>query len=218
MFRAILFTQWKWSRLALVPAVLVAFALPLLQVQAAGRGDFQTLGVTELLVEVQLYGMLYPLLAAGVGLLLAVTAWNADHRGRHVYALSLPMPRWEFALLRFGAGGLLLGVAVLAVWFGALLSSASVNLPAGLHTYPTLIALRFGLAALVAFAAFFAVAAGTVRTAGYILAVIAGVVLLQIVLNALSVHFDLINGILDRLFTWPGPLDVFTGRWMLIDV
>ena len=35
MFRAILYTQWKWCRLVILLATLAAFALPLLSVQGA---------------------------------------------------------------------------------------------------------------------------------------------------------------------------------------
>src|SRR5712692_2265486 len=99
----ILYTQWKWSRLALLLTVLAAFALPVLSVQGVTQGDVSRWEVREMLVHFQSYGVAYPLLAAAVALLMGLTAWGPDHRGRHVYALSLPVPRWHYALLRFGA-------------------------------------------------------------------------------------------------------------------
>lgn len=218
MFRQLLYTQWKWSRLVLLVVVFTGFALPILSVQgvhedAAGRFDIQ-----RMLGSVQGWGLLYPLLAAAVSLALALTTWGPDHRGRHIYALSLPVPRWQYALLRFGAGCTLLAVAVLAVWLGALIATSLARIPAGLQAYPTTLALRFGLAALVAYAAFFAISAGTNRTAGLILGVIGGLVLAQLILIAFDVNANFLGTLVFRLFIWPGPLEIFTGRWMLIDV
>ncbi len=218
MFRVILWSQWKWSRPALAFLGLLAFAVPLATVRAAaGSGGVGRWEVLGMLSALQSYGTLYPLLAALSGLLLAFTAWQSDRRGRHVYALSLPLPRWHYVLSRFGAGVLLLLVPVLLLWAGSLLAVARTALPAGLHGYPTLLALRFALAALVAFACFFAVVAGSSRTAAWILGAIAGVIGLGLLIHAVT-GFNPILWFLDRVMIWPGPLDVFTGRWMLIDV
>ncbi|MBK6422984.1 MAG: hypothetical protein IPF77_12355 [Gemmatimonadetes bacterium] len=65
---------------------------------------------------------------------------------------------------------------------------------------------------------FFAVAAGTSRTAAWVLALLAAWVLAQVLLSSVGAQVDLVGPVLDRLFTWPGPFDVFTGRWVLIDV
>src|SRR6266511_1301366 len=119
MFRMILFTQWKWSRLILLPAVIAAFALPVFSVQAVGTPNQSGWEARRILSAVQTWGIAYPLLATGIALAIAMTAWGADHRGRHVYALSLPLPRWNFALQRFGAGIVLLIAPALALWIGA---------------------------------------------------------------------------------------------------
>ena len=103
MFRMILFTQWKWSRLTLLPLVVAAFALPLLSVQGAGNPQTTPWEARQLLNALQSWGVGYPVLATMIALFMAMTAWSADHRGRHVYALSLPIPRWHYALQRFGA-------------------------------------------------------------------------------------------------------------------
>src|SRR5205823_857995 len=110
---------------------------------------------------------LYPVLAAALGLLVAIATWAPDHRGRHVHALSLPLPRWRYVLLRFGAGATLLAAPIVAVSAGALLATWSATIPAGLQGYPGALAIRFALAVLVAYAVFFAVSAGTARTAGF---------------------------------------------------
>ena len=79
-------------------------------------------------------------------------------------------------------------------------------------------AVRFALALFLAYAVFFAITAGTTRTAGYVLAIIGGIIVVQVLLEAAGVHVSLIPFIGDRLILWPGPLEIFSGRWMLIDV
>lgn len=218
MFRMILFTQWRWGRLAVALWALAAFAVPLLSIQTVGDPTASRWEVGAILQSVQVWGLVYPLLAGSAGLMLALITWGPDHAGRHVYALSLPLPRWHYALLRFGAGAALLTIVVGAVLLGALVAVATVSLPDGLHAYPFALALRFALAALVAYGAFFAIAAGSNRTAGYILAGLGGLVLAQILVTATGSDVNFLAHLLERLFLWPGPLEVFTGRWMLIDV
>lgn len=218
MFRQILYTQWKWSRLVVLLMTFIAFAIPVLSVQRAGEAALEHWEARRLLDSIGSWGVLYPVLAAGLAVLMAMTAWGRDHRGHHVYALSLPVPRWHYALLRFGAGAVLLAAPVVAVWLGALVATAAATLPPGLHAYPHALALRFALAVLVAYAVFFAISAGTTRTAGYILAVIGGVVVVQVLAAVADLEVQLLQAIMDRILIWPGPLEIFTGRWMLIDV
>jgi len=218
MFKAILSTQWKWSRLPLLLMVFAAFALP--QLTARGiQGDAQDYWRTEeMLSSLQSWGLVYPLLAAAVGLGLALVSWSADHRGKHIYALSLPIPRWNYVLLRFGAGACLLAVPALALWAGALVATAATSLPSGLQAYPTILALRFGLAAFVAYAIFFAVSAGTNRTAGYVLTAVGAIVVIQLFIDAVGWEVHLVEPLVLQLVLWPGPFEIFTGRWMLFDV
>jgi len=218
MFRQLLYTQWKWSRLVLLIICLASFALPLLSVQGVRPDDLGRFDIEQMLAGIQTWGLLYPILAAAAALILAMTTWGPDHRGKHIYALSLPIPRWHYALLRFGAGCVLLAAPVVAVWLGALVASAATRLPAGLEAYPTILAMRFALAALVAYAAFFAISAGTNRTAGIVLGVIGGLVVVQMILLVADTNINLVGPFMLQLFVWPGPLEIFTGRWMLIDV
>src|SRR5256885_11169284 len=155
---------------------VAGFAIPLLSVQGAAqdRGAMQT---QELLRAVQSWRSVYPLLAAALGLLIAIAAWAADHRGRHIHALTLPLPRWQYVTLRFGAGLALLTPPIAAVLIGALLGTVMATLPPGLQAYPIALTLRFALAVFVAFAVFFAVSAGTARAAGGILGGVAPPVL-----------------------------------------
>jgi len=218
MFRVMLYSQWKWTRLIVALGSIAAFALPLVSVQGAARADSNPLQAGELLQAVQSWGTLYPVLAAALGLLVAIATWAPDHRGRHVHAMSLPLARWRYVLLRFGAGATLLAAPVIAVSAGALLATWSATIPAGLQGYPVALATRFALAVLVAYAVFFAVSAGTARTAGIILGLIGGVILVQIIAGVANVDLDLLGRLQVVVLNWPGPLAIFTGRWMLIDV
>jgi len=218
MFRVILYGQWKWSRLIVVVGTIAAFALPIISVQGATGGDASPLHAQELLRAVQSWGTLYPVLAAALGLLVAIATWAADHRGRHVHALTLPVPRWRYVLLRFGAGTTLLAAPILAVLVGALLATATATIPSGLQGYPVALALRFAVAVLVAFALFFAISAGTARTAGIILGTMAALVLVQVLASLASIPLNLVDVLQLVVLNWPGPLAVFTGRWMLVDV
>ena len=218
MFKAVLYSQWKWTRLIIVLGTLAGFALPLLSLQGAARADRGALQAQDLLRAVQSWGTLYPLLAAALGLLVAIATWAPDHRGRHVHALTLPLPRWRYVLLRFAAGMTLLAVPIAAVSVGALLAALTATIPSGLQVYPLALSLRFALAVLVAYAVFFAISAGTARTAGIILAVVAALVVVQVVASIANLQLDLVGTSQVVLLQGLGPLAVFTGRWMLVDV
>lgn len=218
MFRAILYTQWKWCRLIVLLGTVAGFAVPLLSLQGAASADRGALQAQELLRSVQSWGTIYPLLATALGLLLAIATWAADHRGRHIHALTLPLPRWRYVLFRFGAGGVLLAGPIVAVLVGGSLAAALATLPPGLQAYPLALAVRFGCAVLVAYAIFFAISAGTTRTAGLVLGAIAAVAFVQVVASIASIDLDLFGIVQVILLQGPGPLAVFTGRWMLVDV
>ena len=217
MFRAILRSQWRWCRLVIVLGTVAGFSLPVLSLQGATRGP-GAMPPDALLRLLQSWGILYPLLAGLLGMLVAMAAWAPDHRGRHVHALSLPLPRWRYVLLRFGAGLTVLALPVAAVLLGALLATATAVIPAGLNGYAWALGLRFALAVLVAFSVFFSISGGTARTAGIILGVLALVLVAQIIVSAAGVELDLLGGMQQAFLNWPGPLAIFSGRWMLIDV
>ena len=218
MFRAILYSQWKWSRLIVALGTIAGFALPLVSLQGAARADRSPLEAEALLHAVQAWGVLYPLLAAALGLLVAIVTWAPDHRGRHIHALTLPLARWRYVLLRFATGATVLAGPIVGVTIGALIAVTAATLPPGLHGYPLALAVRFALAALVAYALFFAVSAGTARTAGIILGVIGAIVVVQVFASVANLELNLADHLQMVLTNWPGPLAVFTGRWMLIDV
>ncbi|UCG87539.1 MAG: ABC-2 transporter permease [Gemmatimonadota bacterium] len=221
MFRVILQSHWSWSKLLLGPGIVAAFALPILSVQQAGNlsdPQLSAWGTAGVLHEMEEWGIWYAALAAALGLALATSAWASDHRGGHAYALSLPVERWRYVLLRYASGVVLLAAPIVFFWLGALLAAAAIELPDGFHAYPTALAMRFALAALLAFSVFFSISAGTARTAGYILVPIGGLLAAQLLLTTAGVGFDPLAYVIGRLTSWPGPFEVFTGRWMLIDV
>jgi hypothetical protein len=216
-FAVILESQWRWSRMVVALGTIAGFLLPVLSLQGATTGA-KALPPDALLRLLQSWGILYPLLAALLGLLVAMSAWAPDHRGRHVHALSLPIPRWRYVLLRFSAGLVVLVPPMLAVLLGAVLATGTAVIPAGLQGYAWALGLRFMLALLVAFSVFFAISGGTARTAGLILSILALVLVTQLLIGAAGLEFDLLGGVLQGVLNWPGPLAIFTGRWMLIDV
>jgi hypothetical protein len=225
MYQPMLFLHWKQIRMVLIPFVIAAFGLPLLSVQGLGNlGGAVTLEPLEVLQAAQGWLAAYPLLAAAIGITLALSAWNWDHQLKHVYALSLPISRREYAMAKMGAGAVLALVPVGAFWVGALVASAAVHLPAGLHAYPNGLALRFLLAVMVSYATMFALAAGTIRTTLIVLStvllyfVLGGAV--QSYLGLFFPFFQHTNVVGDTLtfLGGLGPFTVFTGSWMLIDV
>lgn len=214
MFKALMAVQWKWSKGAALLATILGFAIPLASVQISPP---EYMGPGSVVARMQEFGIAYALLAGGVGLAFALLAWSADHKGRHVYALALPVNRSRYAAMRFGAGSLFLLLPSLGVLVGCLLAVVLMHVPAGLHAYPVSLALRFLLASGVSFSIFFAVASSTPKAAGMILGGFASILLVAFILSLTSIQFDLLGHTSDFLFTEPGPLSVFTGRWMLID-
>jgi hypothetical protein len=223
IFKEMLRAQWKWSWGAVLLASVAAFSIPLVSLQNAvvDQSAVQLNRLSEaqhFLAVMDRWGVYYTITAVGLGLAVAVVAWSADHRGRHVYSLVLPIERWRFVLLRFAAGGSLLLLPATVLLVGCLLAVGSVTIPAGLTAYPLELALRFTLAALVAYGIFFAISSGTTRTAAMVLTPLLGLVLIDVVLSSVGVKLELLQNTALALFEWPGVMEVFTGRWLLIDV
>ena len=213
MFKAIVETQWRWTRAYALVGTVLGFVIPLASLQVAQGTD----SANEFVTVMARWGVWYALLAAALGLVVAFMAWTHDHRGRHVYALILPVPRARYALMRLGAGMLFLLPPVVAVLLGGLAVATLGGIPQGLQSYPLALALRFAFAALVSYSVFFAIASATPRAAGVVLALIAAVLLTGYVFAIAEIPFDPIRRLADVLFSSPGIFSVFTGRWALID-
>ena len=222
MFKALMKVQWKWTRVTILVATIIGFAIPVGSVRLFDpRGympDSMRISPGYIIREMQQAGVLYAFLAGALGLFVAFIAWNADHKGRHIYALSLPVSRARYALMRFGAGSLFLLLPALGVLLGCLLAVAIMDIPQGMHAYPLQVAVRFMLASFVAYAIFFAAAASSQRAAATVLVSIAGFFLVAVIITAMGANVDLIGTASKFIFAEPGVLSIFTGRWMLIDV
>lgn len=223
MFKAVLASQWKWSWGTVLLCAVSAFAIPILSVKkaAAVTSRASLVGADAagvFLSTMDAWGAFYTLVAAALGLGLAVLAWSADHRGRHVYALVLPVARWRFVLLRFLSGSSMLVIPAAALLIGCVIAAASVTVPDGLAAYPVALTFRFLLAAWVAFALFFAISAGTTRTAALILVPVVVVASADAILASVGFNTEIAQHALIAIFDWPGIMEVFTGRWLLIDV
>lgn len=228
MYQPMLFVHWKQVRHVLVPFVVAAFALPLIAVQGLGTpvgADAASAEAYQYVTGYQLWLPLFPMLAGSIGVLLAISAWNWDHKLGHVYALSLPLTRWEYVLLKMGAG-IVLGLApTVAFWLGSHAAAASISLPVGLNAYPNQLALRFFFGMLMAYAFFFALGAGTVRTTIWVVSGIFVALVAAELLGDLAVlYFSDLQGMsflelaTDWLVEAGGPFEVFVGNWTLIDV
>ena len=214
IWRAVMEVQWKWTRALAVFGLLIGFALPLLSLRMAAQEETLT-GFVGMMAR---WGVAYAVIAAALGLTTAIVSWTFDHRLRHVYALTLPIPRWRYVLLRFAAGVLILAIPIAGVFAGAMIVAASALVPKELHAYRLALTLHFGFATLVAFAVFFAISAATPKTAGLILGGIALVIVADILLGAAHVNVEVVTQALNLVFSTPGLLAVFGGRWTLVDV
>ena len=219
MFKQILFAQWLTSRLALAVLSVLAFALPLVSVfygsdiATTGRG-----GLGEWLLVTDRVAQVLPFFAVLVGALLGILAWSPDLAGKHVYALSLPVPRAVFVALRFGAGTALALLPSAALAAGAAVASLAVRLPPGVRAYPLEISVRFTLATLTAYAIIFALASASRRGQLAIIGAICAAILLDLALLAFGASFSVTAETLNALTRWPGPLSILVGRWALFDV
>ncbi|MDH5757977.1 MAG: hypothetical protein OEZ65_00220 [Gemmatimonadota bacterium] len=229
MFRSVLYVHWKQVHLGLIPLMVAAFSLPLLSVQGlGGNGGVTSFNDTSLAIiqGLQVWLPFFSALAAASGVVIALSSWNWDHQLNHVYALSLPVPRWRYALMKMGAGAVLTLFPAVALWVGAHLAAASIVLPEGLHAYPNALAIRFLATILLTYAILFAMAAGTVRTTMWVTGTgILTLFILGLIGNdLLAGQFEVLRGThilewaLAKLDWVPGPLEIFLGNWRLIDV
>ena len=228
MYQPMLYVHWKQIRVGLIPFILASFALPIMMVQGLGVApgmNSTSMEAYRMVNDFQVFLPLFPALAAAIGATLALSAWNWDHQHKHVWALSLPLARWEYAMLKMGAGAALAMLPVAALWVGAHIAAASIELPSGLHAYPNQLALRFGLATLVSYALLFAMAAGTIKTTVWVVSGVLGLTFLGLMANdflALYYEFFARVHVVEQFYSWlmqtPGPLEVFSGNWALIDV
>ena len=219
MFRQVLFTHWKWARLELGVYAVVAFVIPTGFMKAfamqAGTGTVSIASAMDASVGL---GVFLATLAFIAGTTLSVRPWTMDQARQHVFPLSLPVAWPAFVRLRFLAGATLLLVPAVAAWLGGVLASVAIALPDTLHAYPASIAARFLGAALVFYAAVFAVQYLAGRRAPVIVAgALVTLLLVELVGQGMTGSSPMF-AVWKAVTTWPGPFEVLTARWMLVDV
>lgn len=156
MLKAMIRLQWKGTWHLVIAFAVAALALPIVSVRSGWRESAANL--PQFLTELQVWGFFYPALALVAAIVLAVSIWASDRRGHNIYALLLPVPRWRYVLLRYVAGLALLVPIILALWAGAIIATASIDLPQGLRTFPHALAAKFALALILLFGLAFAFA------------------------------------------------------------
>jgi len=222
--------HWKGAKWLMLPVMVAAFGLPLMAGRAAwGRSysveGLQSQSAWSVVSESAAYSLTFPLLALVLGAVVGLTAWNWDHKIGHVYPLSLPISRWKYAMLKFGSGALLVGATSGVFFLGAGISSSLASLPVGLETYPGALSAHFFMASLTSYSLLFALAGGTIRTAVIVISTVTVMVFFGNSLAELASNFYGPLAGLDvptLMFTFfvegDGPLSIFSGNWMLIDV
>lgn len=223
MFQQMLAIQWKSGKIGVGILTVLAFGLPLMAVQNVAVPD-NVLGPQGMTADIlfmawEFWLPTFPALAALAGIVLALNAWNWDHKSEHVYPLSLPLSRSQYALLKALAGVALLALPVAALGISSFIAVAITDIPSGLHAYPVLFIGRFALASLLMYMLFFALASSTLRTVGMLVGgFVVAVIALQIGSDFIGMSVDPVEWVVTRMVEWPGPFNVFAGNWMLIDV
>ena len=218
MFGQILYTQVKWTRATLAILSVVAFAMPAGLWRAARQGYYTNYTAMEVMSGFAFLGSALGSLAFLCGFMMVAQPWAVDGAARHVYPLSLPISWKRYVAMRFGAGALLLIIPALTLWLGCLLVLALVPIPETLQAYPTTLAFRFLLGALVSYAVVFAVQYLSGRKAAHLLLAALLLATAVAVVAELTGNERLMVTAFNYLFEWPGPLAVFGAEWMLIDV
>lgn len=218
MFVQILRTHWAWTRTLLIGYAVLVFILPTiiwLFASLALDGAPSALALMEGFAAV---GPVMSFVAILGAFALAAYPWGVDNETRHVYPLSLPITWTRYVAMRFAAGALLLVVPTVALWLGSAMAVSLVDLPTVLHAYPGMLALRFLLALLLAYAGTFALQYLGGKSAPVAALFVLLAVALPIVVLASLDRERILDAILRMLVEWPGPLAIFAEPWKLIDV
>lgn len=218
MFRQIFLTQIRWTRPLVALMTLLAFLAPAFAWFVGGTRVLQSASPVAIIAG---FDAAAPLLA-GIALIgsfiLAAYPWSIDAQTKHVQALSLPLPWWQYVGMRFAAGALTLLLPAVALWLGGMLAVSIVELPETLRAYPGALAIRFLAASLLAYAMTFALQYLSGRRSPIALLAIVTVIALFWIGVQLSGNRALVAAVVRFLFEVPGPFSVFAAEWKLIDV
>ena len=211
--------HWVRVRAPVIVVAIILFTIPLAILRSSNAADPQALAdVGTWLRAAALVGKLFPLFAALAAGILGFAAWNDDTKGRHVYALTLPISRERYVLYRFVAGAAPILVLALALLAGCLIASWVVHLPSGVHAYPLALGFRFLVASLVCYSVTFALGIATRRALIAVLGAILVLLVAQLVAGVLDASVSPIDATIDFLTSWPGPFAILIGNWSLFDV
>lgn len=220
MFRAMLRAQWIWSRAMMLAFFAAGFALPVVSVPMAQRGVLGVLPASGLVQVGQIVGLLVAITVCVASVALVLQNWSADERGRHIYALSLPIERRRYLAYRLGGGFLLLAAIALVIWLGGMAASWLLELPDSLRAYPASLALRALMAAWLVHALAFLVRFGFGLRANRVLAggVIVVAVILILPVESFPGRLQWISLGARALVQPGGPLGILVSQWSFIDV
>lgn len=212
-FRAVLTAQARYLAPVVALATIATALLPLLALQGEPAERYYHMGQVQwLLARAAFFAPFYPATAVALGILFATGNWLPDATGRWVYAFTLPVSRPHLALLRLGAGAILLLPATLVLWGMGAIGVATAELPAVVQAHPGTIALRFAAGTLVVYA-FASLLVLLGRKVWYL----AAAVVLLLILGGLGI--DWFAPLMDTLFLQTAsPFHVFAGSWLLLDV
>ncbi|MDX2182572.1 MAG: hypothetical protein SFW08_01180 [Gemmatimonadaceae bacterium] len=178
-------------------------------------------------------GRLLSLSAVGGGILIvtaltmafaAAASWAEEgSRNRGVYLMALPLERWHLAALEYAvAVTLILGVGLAMLIIGGAYAMF-VSLPPGLHAYPVAIAVRTTGASLLVLSLMFPLSRlnvgaqqVTARTTVMLLVALAGLGL-WVLLESMGV-VSIARPVFRWAFSSGGPLHLWVGSWMLVDI
>lgn len=217
MFAMILRTHWLWTRMLVAGLALIAFLMPAAAFRLSDM-DGVVAGARGVINGLEILGPMLAFLALFGSFILAVYPWTLDAETKHVYPLSLPVTWPKYVGMRYLAGALTLLLPTLALYIGSRFAVSMIVLPPLLRAYPGALALRFLLAALIAYSMSFALQylAGKRATVVALLLVL-GVTGFFMVLDLFDAG-GLGDALGKFLFEWPGPFGVFSQSWVLIDV
>lgn len=222
MFEAVMRVQWQRMRWMVLVCALAVLALPWYSVISTQgiNADWRMGDLLYRQLQAGSRAVMFPMIAAILGFLLGVSAWSADRQVKFVYAFTLPIPRWYYTLLQIGMGVLCIVGTGIVFWIGANLRLAFVELPPVLHAYPSLIAVRFVLAALLAYAASFALASLDERKSiTLVLVLLLGGIAAVAALGSFGfLETAPVRWATDLIIGRFGILSAFIGNWRLVDL
>ncbi len=218
MFRMILLTQLRWTRPMLDLMSMCAFLTPAFAWFVGGTRVERSASPVAIIAGFDSAGPLLAAIALLGAFVLAAQSWSIEAQTKHVQALALPLPWWQYVGMRFAAGALTLVLPAIALWLGGMLAVSIVTLPETLRAYPGALAVRFLAASLLAYAMTFSLQYLSGRRSPLTLLIILGVIAVGWAAVQLTGNRALVAAVVRFLFDFPGPFSVFAADWKLIDV